>query len=824
MGNLQEDIKHALQTFLKSPAFVLTAVLTLALGIGANTAIFTVVNSVLLKPLSYPNAGRMIEFGERSSVIANFLSNIPEFHAYQSQTSVFQEVAAYDNGGPGFNLTGGRPEQVRGIHVTEGYFRLYGAPIALGRTFTSQEDAPHGGNVAILSYGLWQRRFGGDRNIVGHSISLGNEPYTVVGVIGQRFVSDPAADLWLPFQFEPVTQDVNSFFQVAGMLRPGVTLDQASAQLKLAAAQFHRDYPQTDPHQEFSITPLSDSIVGDVRHSLLIMLGAVGLVLLIACANVANLLLVRATGRRREFAIRAALGASRARIIRQLLTESLLLSLTGGILGLALGYAGVHALLALSPAGLPRIGDDGSLMGLDWRVLAFTLLASLVTGILFGLVPAFTASRVDLNTTLKESSSRSGSGFRQGKARSLLIITEVSLALVLLIGSALLIRTFIAIRAVSPGFDAHNILALEMSMTGPRLHTAAGVSQLSKEGHDRLNAIPGVELAATSVWLPNLVGDALPFEIIGRPLEKGAKSNAGGRFTSISPGFHDIFKIPILRGRDINETDIAGHPGVVLINLTLANKYWPGWDRGGLNPVGQHILIGGDIGPTFAGETTRTIIGIVGDTHNNGLGNPPDGMIIVPTAQVPDGYQAAYSDTSALVWVVRTHTDPHQLIPTISNELRIASHGFPVAHVRTMDEVMGRSTPHESFNMLLLTIFGLVALALAAIGIYGVMAYSVAQRTQEMGIRMALGADRQAIRKLVVVHGMKLALIGVLLGLAASLALTRLISSILFGVQSWDLAAFVTAPIILAAVALIAVWAPATRASKVNPAQTLHME
>jgi putative ABC transport system permease protein len=824
MGNLLSDIKHALQMFFKSPGFTLAAVAALALGIGANTAIFTVVNAVLIKPLAYPNADRMIEFGDRSTVIANFLSNIPEFHAYQSQTSVFQEVAAYDNGGPGFNLTGDRPEQVRGIHVTQGYFRLYGAPVALGRTFTPQEDQPHGGNVAILSYGLWQRRFGGDRNIVGHSISLGNEPYTVVGVIGRGFVSDPAADLWIPFQFEPVTQDLNSFFQVAGMLRPGITLDQANAHLKLAAVQFHRDYPQTDPRQQFSITPLSDSIVGDVRHALLIMLGAVALVLLIACANVANLLLVRATGRRREFAIRAALGASRARIVRQLLTESLLLSITGGLLGLALGYAGVHALLALSPAGLPRIGDDGSLMGLDWRVLAFTLLASLGTGILFGLVPAFTASRVDLNTTLKESSSRSGSGFRQGKARSLLIITEVSLALVLLIGSALLIRTFIAIRAVSPGFDPHNVLALEMSMTGPRLHTAAGVSQLSKEGRDRLNAIPGVELAATSVWLPNLVGDALPFEIIGRPVEKGARSNAGGRFTSISPGFHDLFKIPILRGRDINETDIAGHPGVVLINETLANKYWPGWDKGGLNPVGQHILIGGDIGPTMTGEPVRIIIGIVGDTHNNGLGNPPDGMITVPTAQVPDGYQAAYSDTSALVWVVRTHTDPHQLIPTITDELRIASHGFPVAHIRTMDEVMGRSTPHESFNMLLLTIFGVVALALAAIGIYGVMAYSVAQRTQEMGIRMALGADRQAIRKLVVVHGMKLAIIGVLLGLAASLALTRLISSFLFGVQSWDPAAFITAPIILAAVALIAVWVPATRASKVDPAQTLHME
>ena len=816
MRDLRNDIRHALQMFFKNPGFSIAAVAALALGIGANTAIFTVVNAVLLRPLSYPNADRIVEFLFPSSLANNFLSCIPEFHAYQRQSSVFKEVAAYDNAGPGFNLTGERPEQVHGIHVTEGYFRLYSAPIALGRTFTQQEDQPHGGKVAVLSYGLWQRRFGGDRAIVGRTISLGNEPYTVVGVIGQAFVSEPQADLWLPFQFEPASNDMNHFFQVAGLLQPGVTVDQANAQLKLAAAQYHRDYPNVDPRQQFGVIPLRDSIVGDVRQSLLIMLGAVSLVLLIACANVANLLLVRATGRKREFAIRAALGASRARIVRQLLTESVLLSMAGGLLGLALGFAGVRALLAFSPAGLPRIGADGSLLGLDWRVLGFTLVVSLGTGILFGLVPAFTTSRTDLNTTLKESSSRSGSGFRQGKARSLLIITEVSLALVLLIGSVLLIRTFIVLRAVNPGFDPHNVLTLEMSMAGERLHTAAGVSQLSRAGRDRLNALPGVELSATSVWLPNQVDDGLPFQIIGRPVDK---SKAGARFTSISPGFLGVFRIPLLRGRDFNENDIGGKPGVVLITEALAKQYWPNED-----PVGRHILIGGDIGPTFAGETTRTIVGIVGDTHNTGLGKPPDPMMIVPTAQVPDGYQAAYSDTSALVWVACTHADPHQLIPAVTEQLRLASHGFPVAHVRAMDEVMGRSTPHESFNMLLLSIFGLVALALAAIGIYGVMAYSVAQRTQEMGIRMALGADRTAIRKLVVWHGMRLAIIGVVLGIAAAFGLTRLIASFLFGVNSWDPAAFLSAPLILTAVALLAVWLPAARASKVDPMKALRTE
>jgi predicted permease len=818
MHELWNDVKHALHLFIKSPGFTFAAIAALALGIGANTAIFTVVNAVLLKPLSYPDADRIVEIELiNSDGSKNAIASIPKFHIYQQQTSIFKEVAAYDFAGPGFNLTGDHPEQVHGLHVTEGYFRLFGAPITLGRTFTPEEDLPHGGNVVVLSYGLWQRRFGGNPNIVGSSLLLGNEPYTIVGVLGRDFASDPEADIWLPFQFEPVSENQGHFFQAAGMLKPGVAFAQANAQMKLAFQQYLRAYPQANPQGGFGVEPLLDSIVRESRKSLLVLLGAVCMVLLIACANVANLLLVRATGRKREFAIRSALGARRSRIVRQLLTESVLLAVAGGVLGLILGFIGVRSLLSISPAELPRVSEDGSAISLDWRVLAFTILISFITGILFGLFPAFTASRTDLSSSLKESSNRSGTGFRHGRARALLVVSEVSLALVLLIGSALLIRTFIALRAVNPGFNAHNILTMEMSLTGPRYQKTAGVAQLSHDGRMRLNAIPGVEISAFTCCLPIQGQFGLPFNVVGRPVEKG-KDNPGAGWMSASPDYYKLFKIPVLRGREFTDQDTAPAPGVVLINEALARQFFPNQ-----NPVGQQIIIGKGVGPEFE-EPARQIIGVVGNTHDGGLDRDPGPLMIVPDAQVTDGMTALNARIVPLRWVVRTHGDPRQLAPAIAEQLRQASGGFPVTRVRTMDEVVSRSTARQSFNMLLLTIFGAVALILAAIGIYGLMAYSVEQRMQEMGIRMALGADRHAIRKLVVWQGMKLTVVGVVIGIGASLWLTRLIASFLYGVQKWDPAVFITVPAVLGAVALAAVWLPATKASKLNPVQALRIE
>jgi putative ABC transport system permease protein len=817
MTDLWNDIKHALHLFIKSPGFTIAAISALALGIGANTAIFTVVNAVLLKPLGYPDADRMMQILLTSPQGSGPGASIPKFQEWQRQTSIFKDVAAYDFAGPGFNITGDRPELIHGIHVSEGYFRVFGAPVMLGRTFTQQEDSPNGGHVVVLSYGLWQRRFGGNPKVVGQALSLGGEPFTIIGVLGRDFATDPVAEIFIPFQFEPNSINQGHFFLGAAMLKAGVTVAQANAQMKLAYAEFRRRFPDADPKGGFAVQPLRDSIVRNARTSLLVLLGAVGLVLLIACANVANLLLVRATGRKREFAIRAAMGASRARVIRQLLTESVLLAVVGGALGLALGFLGVRWLLAISPADLPRIGEDGAAVDVDWRVLGFTLAVSCVTGILFGLFPAFSVSRTDLNSTLKESSNRAGTGFRQGKTRSVLVITEVALALVLLVGAALLIRTFVALRGVNAGFDPHNVLTMQMSMNGDRFSKTAAIAQLSREGRQRLDAIPGVESSAFTCCLPVQGQFGLPFAIAGKPVDP-SKGQQGAGWMQASPDYYKTFRIPVLRGREFNDADTASSPSVIIINEAFAKQFFPKE-----NPIGQQILVAKGMGPPFE-EPGRQIVGVVGNTHDGGLDQDTPPLMIVPDTQVLDAMTALNAKIVPLRWAVRTHGDPRRLSNAIAEQLRQASGGFPVSHILTMDEVVSSTTSRQTFNMMLLSIFGAIALVLAAIGIYGLIAYSVQQRTQEIGIRMALGADRGAIRKLVVWDGMKLTLIGVVLGIGASFGLTQLIASFLFGVKTWDPTAFIAVPLVLAAVALMAVWLPAMRASRVEPMMALRVE
>jgi len=817
--NLLQDIRYAIRMLRRSPGFTATAIAALALGIGANTAIFTVVNTVLLQPLAYPQPDRLVQLELSSAEGNGNVTSIPKYTIWREQTQVFKDVAAYDEGGPGVNLTGGdRPEQLKGVHVSASFFPLFGASMAAGRAFSADEDRPGGARLVVISNGLWRRRFAADPNIVGRNIELGGEPYLVRGVLAATFTSDPPADIYMPLQADPNSTDQAHYLRSAARLKPGVTLAQAQAAMKLAAEQYKRKFPGTmGPQDSFTAELLRDTVIGDVRKSLLILLGAVGMVLLIACANVANLLLVRATMRKREIAIRAAMGAGRGRIVRQLLTESVLLSLGGGVVGLILGYFGVHALLTINPGNIPRIGEHGASITLDWRVLVFTLLVSLGTGILFGLIPAFSASHADLSLTLKESGSRSGSGLSQNKARATLIVTEVALALVLLVGAALLIRTFAALRGVNPGFSTDKILTMEMSLSGKRFETSAAMSQLVRDSQRRVEALPGVVAFASTCCLPLEGGFGLPFIIEGRPLTDGP-SHGGAGYRPLSPRYFDVFKIPLLRGRMFTDHDDGGAEPVVLINEGMAKKYWQD-----ANPVGQRITIGKGVGPEFE-EPAREIVGIVGDVRNGGLDSDPEPIMYIPVAQMPNGVTALNNRIIPITWIVRTKVEPFSLSTEIQEQLRAASGGLPVSHIRSMDQVRSESTQRTDFNMTLLVIFAGVALLLAAIGIYGLMAYSVQLRTQEIGIRMALGAGPQDVRTMVVKQGMRLALIGVFLGVAAALALTRLMASLLYGVKPWDPAAIVSVAVLLSAVALLATYFPARRASRVDPMIALRYE
>jgi putative ABC transport system permease protein len=821
METLLHDLKHSLRSYRQSPGFTLTALATLALGIGANTAVFSVVNAVLLKPIPYPDPDRLVMLMSTYQQGPDAVCSPAKFQHYREQTSVVQDVAAFR--GVVVNLTGlAFPEQLQSGQVSADYFRLFGAPVIRGRTFSAEEDLPHAPLVALISEGLWRRRFGSDPNVIGKTISLSGDSYVIIGIVGSNFDTrqfGPLLEVWTPFQLDPKTTDQGHYFMAAGRLKPGVSLPQAQAKLKLSAQDFGRKFPrELGPNDAFTVTPFQDAFVSDVRPILLVLAAAVGLVLLIACANVANLLLVRATTRRRELAIRAAIGAGRGRIIRQLLTESVLLSVAGGIAGLALGLIGIRVLLAINTAGLPRLGERGTLVGADWRVLAFTLLISVGTGILFGLIPALQSSRADLSATLKEASGRTGTGFRQNKVRSVLVIAEVALALVLLVGSALLIRTSLALSGVNPGFDPNNVLTMRMSLTGPRFLKADGVERLVRDSATRLSALPGVELASATCCIPLEGGYGLSFDIVGRPPANNEIHAGGGGWMTVSPGYFEVFKIPVKRGRTFTETDDKAARPVVIINEAMAKKFWKTGD-----PLRDQMVIGKGGMHEFASEQPRQIIGVVADSRDGGLNRDPEPKMFVPQAQIPDEVNALNVRISPMSWVVRTKALPYSLSSAIQEQLRQVS-GLPVSDVRTMNEVVSVSLSRQRFNMLLMTIFGGSALLLAAIGIYGLMAYSVQQRTQEIGIRLALGAETGAVRNMVVLQGMRLVLIGVAIGIGSAFGLTRFLAAFLFGVNVRDPMAFTVIPIALISVALLAIWMPALRASKLDPIQALRYE
>jgi putative ABC transport system permease protein len=818
MGSFLQDFKHSIRMFLNSPGFTLTAVLALALGVGANTAIFSLINTVLLKPVNFPDPERIVMFMNVSPQGSGPGASPVKFNFWRSQTQSFQNVAAWRFGVANYK-PGDLPEQIQETQASADFFPLFGATTVYGRTFTKDEDRPGGRDVAVLAYGFWQNRFAADPNVIGKTITLSGSPHEIIGVVGPslKIEIDQPPDVYAPFRLDPYSTDQGNYFQVAGRLKPGVTLVAANEQLKAATEGFRKSYPNSlGPKGTFGVQPLSEVLVSGVRTLLWVLLGAVGFVLLIACANVVNLLLARATGRKREIAIRVAVGAGRGRIVRQLLTESVVLSLTGGLVGLVLGFAGIRGILSLNPGNIPRVGLQGNAVSMDLRVVLFTLGISVATGILFGLFPALQASHTDLSSTIKESTGKGGTSFRQNKARSILVVAETALALILLIGAALLLRTFTALRAVNPGFDSHNVLTLRMSLTGPRFVKTAGVDQLVRLGTERLKALPGVETAGATCCVPLEGGYGLPFIIVGRPLE-GA-SHGGGRYMIASPGYFDVFKILILRGRAFNDQDGTGAPPVAVINQAMAKQFWPKGD-----PLTDQIIIGKGVGPEFD-DPPRQIVGVVSDIRDNGLNSNPGPTMYIPQAQLPDGINALNARLSPLAWIVRTRVEPHTLIPAIQKELSDVSDGLALAPIRTMDEVVSRSTANTDFNTLVLTIFAGTALLLAAIGIYGLMAYSVEQRTQEIGIRLALGAEYGTVRNMVVFQGMRLALIGVVIGVGSAFGLTKLIASLLYGVKARDPLVFIGVPVLLSVVALLAVWLPARRATRVSPMDALRCE
>ena len=823
MDGFLQDVRRSLRMFAQSPAFTFAAVAALTLGIGANTAIFSVVNAVLLQPLALPDADRVVVFMNVSQRGSGPAASPAKFMHYRQQTDVVQDVAAFNTGVMNFT-GGGFPEQLPSGRVSAAFFRLTSAPIVAGRAFLPEEDRPNGPKVAIISRRLWETRFDASPAVLGTPISLGGEPYTIVGVLGDFDFREfgPTPQVWVLFQFDPNTTDQGHYFQVVGRLKPGVTLEQADARLNASAAVFRQKFPTAlGPQGSFGVRRIRDVIVGrQTRQSLLVYGGAVSFVLLIACANVANLLLARATGRRREIAVRAAIGGSRRRLVRQLLTESVVLSLAGGLLGLLVGWGGIRAILSINTAGLPRVGENGSLVALDWRVAFFTLAVSIATGLLFGLVPALQGSRADLTTTLKESSGRAGSGFRHNKVRSVLVVVEVALALVLLVGSALLIRTAIALGRVDPGFDTHNVLTLKVSLKGKQFEKAEAVEQVVQHSVEQLRTIPGVVDASATCCVPLEGGYGLPFRIVGRPLGADSQGpyHGGAGWMTVSPGYFEVFKIPVRRGRTFTDRDTAASTPVVIINEAMARQYWPNQD-----PLTDRLVIGKGVMREFETEGERQVVGIVADIRNGGLDAEPQPQMWIPQAQVPDAANALNLGLTPVSWVVRTRVAPRSVSRAIEEQLR-RSTGLPVSDVRSMDEIASRSVSRQRFNMWVMTVFGGCALLLAAIGIYGLMAYSVEQRTQEIGIRLALGAQPSRVRRMVIVQGMALAVAGVALGLAAAFALARLIAAFLFGVTARDPLVFAGVPIVLTGVALLAVWLPARRASAVDPLVALRYQ
>jgi predicted permease len=810
-----QDLRYGLRQLRRNPGFTAVAVITLGLGIGANTAIFSVVDAVLLRPLHFPNPDRLVSVTstiQRATRIGN--ASYPDFLDWRARNHAFDGMAAYrqDN----FTLTGGdMPLHIRALIASADLFKVLQIKPALGRTFLSGEDTPGalgGTNPVIISYGLWERRFNSDRHVLGQVINLNDKQYTVVGVMPAGFqfpIQSQPVGLWTtmapdlsPFEDgkSMASERGAHYLQVIARLRPNVTVSQAQAEMSGVVSALNKQYPENKPRYAH-VMPELERVVGKASAALMVLLGAVGCVLLIACANVANLLLARASRRKKEMAVRTALGATRGRVVRQVLTESVLLALGGGAFGTLQAVWGIEFLKFLIPQGAPRTGQ----IGMDGHVFVFAATLSLTTGILFGLLPAFRSSGHALVESLKEGGRDSGPGERRGGARGALVVSEVAVALCLLVGAGLLIQSFLRLRGADPGFDAHNVLTFNLAL--PSRYSQVQSIQFFEEALNRIRGMPGVHSASAVVPLP-LSADSVStsFDIEGQPNVPGHAPDTNYCF--VEPGYFQTLRIPLIKGRDFTWHDTLKTIPVVIINESLVKQFFAGED-----PIGKHL--NAHIGNGYTKSPMREIVGVVRDVKNHGLSASPGSQVYVPLAQSP---------LDVMTFVVRMATDPTSLAAAARTQIKALDKDLPLFGVETLNEYVDQTLAPPRFVALLLGIFGCIALLLAMVGIYGVVSYSVSQRTHEIGLRMALGAERRGVLKLVIGQGLKLTLIGVTIGVGGALALTRFLSSMLFGVKPTDPLTFIAVSLILIAVALVACYIPARRAAKVDPMVALRYE
>src|SRR5256714_541214 len=802
LADFAQDLRYALRTLLKNPGFTIVAVSALALGIGANSAIFSVVNAVLLRPLPFKNAEQLVMLWENATHLG-FPKNTPSpanFLDWQKQASAFTGIAAMAE--RSFNLSGiGEPERLEGRRVSANLFELLGVQALLGRTFVPDDDRP-GTHVVLLSHSLWQRRFGSDPSVVGGALALNGESYTVVGVMPQ-FVQLPGFEnrndqLWVPIALPPeeAAQRGNHFLEVVARIKPGIALKQAQAEMETIAVRLAKEYPRYNARIGATVTPLHEEVVGDIKPALLILLGAVGFVLLIACANVANLLLARAAVREKEIALRLALGASRSRLTRQFLTESVLLALLGGGFGFLLALAGIRVLKTFIPVTISQTQT----ISIDGKVLVFTALLALLTGIVFGLAPAMHASHSNLNHSLKEGGRDSAIGKKGNRLRDLLVVGEVAVSFILLIGAGLLINSFLHLRNLDPGFRADHLLTMKVDLSELRYPDGERRSVFFDEVLFRIRALPGVQSVAVAGNLPfTYNGDSMSIAVEGIP-DPPPGQWPDVIYRAIGQGYFSTMGIPMIRGRDFTDQDKADSKNVVVISEKTAQHYWPGKD-----PIGKRLKPGA----TTSDVPWREVIGVVKDVRQNDF-------IAQPKMQMYFAYRQL-KDLAANALIVRTSVEPMSLATSIRDAIWAVDKDQPVANVDTMDHIVSEAIARQRFSMLLLGIFAALALVLAAVGIYGVMSYSVAQRIHEIGIRMALGARRTDVLKMIVNQGLKLVSIGMMLGLAAAFLLTRVLQSLLFGISATDPVTFFGISLVLLAVAILASYLPALRATKVDP-------